>query len=108
MMVCFLPGYSTPLISLKDLRNALSEVGTKWRLLGVQFGFTEEELDATQQSHPHGGVSQWLSSMLNSKLNNSPGFTWADVVKALENIGQSALAAQLREKYCVKTFQAGI
>ena len=73
----------------------------------MQFGFTENELDAIQAENPVGSVRQWLSSMLNAKLNNFAGFSWNDVISALEALGQSAVAVEVRQKFCQKNV-AGI
>ena len=64
----------------------------------MQFGFTENELDAIQAENPVGSVRQWLSSMLNAKLNNFAGFSWNDVISALEALGQSEVAAEVRHQ----------
>ena len=92
--------FSPPAIPLKDLKNALAPVAGMWRQLGVQFGFTEIELSAIQQEHPGGGVSQWLSSMLSAKLENTPGFSWSDVLSVLENLELHVQAAHIRVTHC--------
>ena len=66
----------------------------------MQFGFTEDELDAIRDGHPGEGVSQWLNSMLNTKLNNCPEFYWEHVVTALEGIGQRRQAEHVRQTFC--------
>lgn len=66
----------------------------------MQFGFTEDQLDALQANDPHGGVNQWLSSMLNAKLNNCPDFSWSHVISALEKLGLTTLAMNIRQRFC--------
>ena len=88
-------------IPSKDLKNALSPMASQWRELGVQFGFRESDLDGIQQSHPAGGVNQWLRSMLEAKIDSCPGFSWNDVLAALETLGQCTLAEHIRRTFCI-------
>lgn len=85
---------------LVDLVNELEPVSAKWRWLGVNFGFTVNDLDGIQMSNAHGGVMDWMTTMLDKKLNNIPGFRWEDVIKALEKIGHGALAEQIKRTHC--------
>lgn len=87
-------------MTLKDLVNELKPVESRWRQLGIQFEFTEDELDGIQLSDPVGGVERWMSSMLDKKLKNTPGLGWGDVTKALGRIGCGARAEHIQRIYC--------
>jgi len=87
--------FSESSISHLDLVNALEPISSQWRQLGIQFRFTENDLDGIKQNSPHGGVEEWMSTMLDRKLRSTPGFGWDNIVEALRNIGCAALAEHI-------------
>ena len=71
--------------------NELEPLKFRWREVGVQFGFTMNDLDAMQMGNPHGGVEEWMITMLDWKLRSTPGFGWDDVNEARKRLGYQAL-----------------
>ena len=92
--------FSESSINLLDLVNELGPISSQWRQLGIQFRFTENDLDGIKQNSPHGGVDEWMSTMLDKKLKSTPGFGWDDIVEALRNIGCGALAEHIQQSHC--------
>jgi len=92
--------FSESSISHLDLVNELEPISSQWRQLGIQFRFTENDLDGIKQNSPHGGVEEWMSTMLDRKLRSTPGLGWDDIVEALWNIGYGALAAHIQQSHC--------
>jgi len=82
------------------LVDELGPISSQWWQLGIQFGFTEKDLDGIRQNSPHGGVEEWMSTMLDRKLRSTPGFGWDDIVEALRNIECGALAEHIQQSHC--------
>ena len=84
--------------------NELEPLKSRWKEVGVQFGFAMNDLDAIQKSNPQGGVEEWMSTMLDRKLRSTPGFGWDDVSEARKRLEEKAQANCLRGKlnmYCM-------
>ena len=79
--------------------NALTRVSNKWFELGIQFGFLKNDLDGIRQERPYGGVTDWLTDMLDKKMNRSPDFGWSDVIQALVNIGERTVAESIQGEH---------
>ena len=87
-------------LSVRNLYCELSSVN--WHQLGVAFGMASE-LDNIQSSHPTEGVERWRSDLFCRWLKNTPNASWNDVVKALREIKEGALAERIAAKYIGRT-----
>ena len=87
-------------VTLEGMTTELEPVASDWRPLGVKFGFSESQLDAIENDHPHGDVMQCLRSMLDRKMKQSTGLKWSDIVLALGKIGLGVSAEAIEKKYC--------
>ena len=94
-------------MSIKVLVNALASVSAKWPELGTQFGFTRNDLDGIKQTRPYGGVTDWLTDILDKKMKRSPEFGWSDVIQALVQIGCGALAESIQREHCPQGEEEG-
>ena len=88
-------------LTVDDLRvvmKELNDVRAKWNNIGVQLGVSVGTLDAIkkQYSDPSDCLRETLTTWLKSSLCNK----WADVVDALNVVGEARLAAELEHKYC--------
>ena len=89
--------YSVP--TLSQLSAELRDF-KKWYLFGLQLNLSTDTLDSIEKTHDGGDrqcikmVQHWISS------SNSP--TWGDVHKALRNIGESVIAAEIASKYDIQ------
>ena len=84
--------------------NELEPLKSRWKEVGVQFGFTMNDLDAIQKSSPHGGVGEWMSTMLDKKRKSTTEFGWDDVIKARKRLEKEAQTNCLGGKlnmYCM-------
>ena len=79
--------------------NVLAPVSAKWTELGIQFGFITNDLDGIKQTRPHGSVRDWLTDMLDKKMERSPDFGWSDVFQALIEIGCGTLAQSIQQDH---------
>ena len=50
-------------------------------------------------TRPHGDVTDWLTDMLDKKMNRSPDFGWSDVIQALVNIRERAVAVSIQREH---------
>ena len=89
--------FSVPL-SLRELVADLAPVSHRWYELGIQFGFTSNDLEAIKLVWPHKS-DVCMSSILDKKLKTSPELQWNDVIQALVNIGEQLLADRIELKY---------
>ena len=87
-------------MSLRVLVNALASVLAKWSELGTEFGFTPNDLNGIRQGKPQSSVTDWLTDMLDKKMNKSPEFEWGDVIQALVQIGSGPLAESIQREHC--------
>ena len=90
-----------PVLSVDDLRVVMKElnnVRAKWNNIGVQLGVSVGTLDAIkkQYSDPSDCLRETLTAWLKSSACNK----WADVVDALNVVGEARLAAELEHTYC--------
>jgi hypothetical protein len=81
----------------KDIMNTLCVIADKWEQLGVQFGFTENELRQIKMAHPHSQCKDWMFTMISQKKARSIGFGWKDIIKALHSIGCTNIAGKISE-----------
>ena len=87
-------------MSLSELVNALSSVSAKWSELGTKFGFTPNDLNGISLGKPQSSVTDWLTDMLNKKMERSPEFGWSDVIQALVQIDCGTLAERIQREHC--------
>ena len=70
-----------------------------WYMFGAMLGVSVKQLKAIRSSNPHGGVKQWLVDMFEIWLDKNRHASWKDIVQALEQTDQLALAARVKIKY---------
>ena len=95
----------SPTNSGLNLKNLSSELATviNWFLLGINLGLPKHELSKIQQSYASQGIDQQRLEMLYLWLQRTPNATWEDVVRALQQMGENAMAENIREKYIRRT-----
>ena len=72
-----------------SLVEVLKPCSIKWYQIGLCLGLSVEELDTTEESVDR------LQEMLKLKLKRGEELTWGDVVIALYNVGEDAIARQV-------------
>ena len=90
-----------PVLTIDDLRvlmKELNDVRAKWNNIGVQLGVSVGTLDAIKKQYSD--PSDCLRETLTAWLRSSPCNKWADVVDALNIVGEARLAAKLEHTYC--------
>ena len=80
--------------------SALASISAKWSELGTEFGFTPNDLNGIRQGKPQNSVTDWMTDMLDMKMNRNPEFGWSDVIQALFKIGCEALAESIQQEHC--------
>ena len=80
------------------LSDELSTV-TDWYKLGMKLGVPDHKLDEIQRNHPHDGVSRWRDEVLSLWLRLTPNASWMNVIRALQRMGEKALAEKIRHKH---------
>ena len=84
-----LPTLSQLSAELRDFKN--------WYLLGLQLNLSTDTLDSIEKAHD--GVDRQCIKMVQHWISSSNSPTWGDVHKALRNIGESVIAAEIASKY---------
>ena len=81
----------------------LNNMAYNWRQLGIQLGIKLETLDTIAESYYH-KPQNCMSGMLNTWLKQQvdPPPTWADIIDAIESLGDKQLGRKLREKYNIQ------
>ena len=82
---------------LKDVEN--------WYLLGLQLNVSKDTLDSIEKLHET--KMRQCIEMIQHWRNNFKNPTWETVHEALRNIGESALAAKIADKYDVRPSCSG-
>ena len=89
-------------VSINDLRNILEElvgVCNKWYEVGLRLNMPPGTLDTFKHLEPRISMREILACWLRG---TNPPPTWEALADALESrtVGETALAQQLRSKYC--------
>lgn len=87
-------------VEVKAAVNELYGIASKWRLLGIQFGFENTELDGIKMSHNNDPVTCLIEVFSRRKTRNTP-IRWGTIVAALHAMQQSKLAYRISRKYSV-------
>ena len=86
-------------LELKDLTGALNNMADKWMRLGIRLGIPKSTLD-TIAGNCHHNAQNCLAEMLNTWLQQQVDPpSWANIVDAVESLGDNQLGRELREKY---------
>jgi len=85
-------------LCIQVLSDKLSNV-TDWYQLGMKLGIPDHKLDEIQRNHPHDGVSRWRDEVLSLWLQLIPNASWRNVIRALQQMGERALAEKIRHKH---------
>ena len=89
-----MPWQDSPL-GIGELRTL--PVDESWYILGQALGVSHEELDRIQRSEAN--PFKCKTKMLKTWIHGDPTSSWGKVVAALEKIGRSELAAELRYQH---------
>ena len=81
---------SDPTCKLKNVLNALKDV-VEWKSLGVQLDISAPKIDEIDVNN-RGQVHFWLESDVSC--------SWKKLIDALQAIGNSVLAEEIRTTYC--------
>ena len=86
------------------LRELYTKVANKWEDLGIFLNIDSGQLD-TIKSDSQRCSKSCLREMLKIWLKQTePAPTWKAMVSAIESLGDSKLASDLKKKYCVQNF----
>lgn len=85
-------------LTIQLLLEELVEVDD-WYTLGVALGVPVSQLKGIRESNPHDGRDRWKIEMFQLWLNSKPAASWADIIRAVEQLGHLSLAASLKSKY---------
>lgn len=85
-------------LCIQVLSEELSTV-TDWYQLGMKLGVPDHKLDEIQRNHPTDGVSRWRDEVLSLWLRLTPNASWKNVIRALQRMGEKALAESIRHRY---------
>jgi len=85
-------------LNVRILSDELSTV-SDWYQLGIKLGVPDYKLDEIQMSYPTEGCSRWKVKALSLWLRCTPNSSWRNVVRALQQMGENALAERMQQKY---------
>ena len=90
---------ASPTDSVLNLNNLSSELAAviDWFSLGINLGLQKHELTKIERDYQ--GNDRRRVEMLYLWLQRTPNATWEDVVRALQQMGENAVAENIREKY---------
>ena len=99
-MVAF-PSAGEPIPTRKLLMKELySTVASKWHPIGIFLEIPDGELN-TIAEREQGDPQKCLMAMLGVWLHQTnPPASWSDIAEAVEVVGMSDIAQQIRQKYC--------
>ena len=86
----------------KDVMDMLCCIASKWRALGTQFGFGNNELDEIQMNR-HCVAMDCLQDVISRKKERTP-FQWTTIVQALYSMKEKKLADRICFKYNIPCF----
>ena len=82
------------------MKELYSTVASKWRPIGIFLEIPDGELN-TIAEREQGDPQKCLMAMLGVWLHRtSPPASWSDIAEAVEVVGMSDIAQQIRQKYC--------
>ena len=81
------------------MKELYSTVASEWHAIGTYLEISDGELNTIAEEH--GNPKKSLMAMLTVWLQRvSPPASWSDIADAVEVIGRSDIAQQIRQKYC--------
>ena len=80
------------------LLKAVSNV-TDWHGLGRRLGLTMSQLRGIELTHPRDGPGRLKAEMFDVWLKRSPNASWADLITALEDMGEDKFDSDVRAAY---------
>ena len=83
--------------------NMLCGITNKWRRLGTQFGFSNNELQTIKMNASE--PMDCLQEVIATKKARSTYFGWTDVVKALNAMEEYKLANRICQEYKIAPSQ---
>ena len=82
------------------MKELYSTVPSKWRPIGIFLEIPDGELN-TIAEREQGDPQKCLIAMLDVWLHRTnPPASWLDIAEAVEVVGMSDIAQQIRQKYC--------
>lgn len=85
-------------LSVEKLSSELTAVVADWWMLGSRLGLKQWQLKAFERDHP--SSKERLDACLDAWLQSKTDASWNDVVAALKEMGDNALAMKLEERLC--------
>ena len=84
-----------------DLKTLSIELATvsDWYTLGLMLGLRVDQLKEIETGNPTAGVKRWKSEMLDKWLRSDPNASWKNVVAALQNMEEHAVAKRVIRTY---------
>ena len=80
------------------LLEAVSNV-TDWHGLGLKLSLTMSQLRGIELTYPRDGPGRLKAEMFDVWLKSSPNASWADLITALEDMGEDRVASNVRAAY---------
>ena len=87
---------TTGKLDVQNLSNALEKV-TNWHQLGLKLGIPPHKLSKIEEDYQHNDRRK--TETLDTWLHQTPSASWSDVVRALQQMGENAVAESVRQKY---------
>ena len=92
-------GFSKP-TKPQLMKELYSTVASEWHAIGTYLEISDGELNTIDECE-HGNPKKSLMAMLTVWLQRvSPPASWSDIADAVEVIGRSDIAQQIRQKHC--------
>jgi len=98
LCLCHPPFHAESTLSVPNISRELVSV-SDWYLLGIKLGLQPHDLRKIQQSHPSANCERWKVEVIDLWLRNSLGSSWKDVVDAVNQMGEHAVARKIQLKY---------
>ena len=70
-----------------------------WRTLGIFLEVEECKLDEIEHQYESKGIQRCKEELFKVLKRREKSLTWEEIAEALDNVGNHALAKELREKY---------
>ena len=77
----------------------LSIVSDDWYMIGIALGILLGKLQHIEVSHQDSEPKHLMAKMIQYWLDNTPSACWEQVAKALEQVGHSWLALNIKRHY---------
>ena len=93
-VIMYLIVFSGTPLTVKHLVKACKSV-TDWHTLGLQLDLTMDQLDDLHITYHGHRADRLKAEMFNVWLKSSPSASWADLITALEDMGEDTVASDI-------------